>query len=149
MQVLTRRTVLRLCSLSLLAVLSGCQGDFPSSRVLDLKNVTVNESGSDWEIETTVRSRDNTDRGFRNVTIVGLTEGEDVVCRKAVGDMSIEEYQSEVTVMMSCSEFPTSIVPLTDESPCEENTYIDKRVYDDESDTWEEQEVECGTSNGG
>lgn len=149
MQVLTRRTVLRLCSLSPLAVLSGCQGDFPSSRVLDLKDVTANESESGWEIQTAVRSRDNTDRGFRNVTIVGRAKGGEVVCQEAVGDMSIDEDQSEVAVRMTCSEFLASIVPLTDESPCEENTYIDKRVYDDESDTWEEQEVECETSDGG
>jgi hypothetical protein len=42
-------------------------------------------------VKTTVRTRDNTDRGFHNVTIVGRTEDGEVVCRKVIGDMSVDD----------------------------------------------------------
>lgn len=135
--------MLRYCTLPFVAVLGGCQGDFPSSLVIDFKDVEVQQTGSDWTVETTIRTRDNTGRGFHNVTIVGRTEGGQVVCREEIGDMSVDDDQSEVPVTLDCSERPTSIVPVTDESPCEENTYINKRVYDDESDTWKEEEIPC------
>lgn len=139
----TRRTVLRYCTVPFIAALGGCQGDFPSSRVIDFKDVKVQQNESSWSVETTVRTRDNTNRNFHNVTIVGRTEDGKVVCRKTVGNMSLDGNQSGVSVTLDCSGFPANIVPMTDESPCEENTYINKRVYDGESNAWKEEEVEC------
>ena len=143
MMPITRRTILRSCALPFIATLGGCQGDFPDSRVIDFKDIEVTQLESTWSVKTTVRTRDNTDRGFHNVTIVGRTEGGEVVCRKAIGDMSVDDGQSEISVTLDCSKRPASIVPLTDESPCEENTHINKRVYDDKSNAWKEEEVEC------
>lgn len=140
---ITRRTMLRSCALPFIATLGGCQGDFPSSRVIDFKDIKVQQTESAWAVKTTVRTRDNINRGFHNVTIVGRTEGGEVVCREAIGDMSVDDDRSEISVTLGCSKRPTSIVPLTDESPCEENTYINKRVYDGESDVWKEEEVKC------
>lgn len=140
---MTRRTAVRYCTLPLAVVLGGCQGDYPSSRVIDFKDVEVQETESGWTVETTVRTRDNTGRGFHNVTIVGRTQGGQVVCREEIGDTSVDGDQSEVPVTLTCSERPTSIVPVTDESPCEENTYINERVYDEESETWREEEIPC------
>ena len=136
---LIRRKMLRY----FVATLGSCQGDFPSSRVIDFKDVKIRQTESSWFVETTVRTQDNTDRGFHNVTIVGRTEDGEAVCRQGIGNMSIDDDQSEISVTLDCSKRPASIVPLTDESPCEENTHINKRVYDDKSNAWKEEEVEC------
>ena len=73
------------------ATLGSCQGDFPSSRVIDFKDVKIRQTESSWFVETTVRTQDNTDRGFHNVTIVGRTEDGEVVCRQGIGNMSIDD----------------------------------------------------------
>lgn len=146
MLVLKRRAILRLCSLSSLTALSGCQGDFPSSRVLDLRSVTVTEIENGWQVDAVVRSRDNTNQGFHNVQIIDKTKDGTVVCQTRVGNMYIENDNSKVSITMTCSAFPTVLIPEATESACEQNTYIDKQVYDTESDSWIEQEIRCTDS---
>ncbi len=132
MKRISRRQTLRICTSSSIVLLSGCQGDFPESRTIDFTDVQVTKKGAKWLVETTVRARDNTGRGFHNVTIVGRSKDDTVVCRKFVGNMSVETGQTEVQITLSCSKFPTSIIPKADESTCEENAYLDKRVYNKE-----------------
>lgn len=143
MKGISRRTVLRLTAIVGISALSGCQGDFPSSRVIDFVDVSVEQANDDWEIITTVRTRDNTGRGFHNVRIVGRSAKGNEICSEEVGDLSVSERQSEVPVSLVCPSLPVEIVPLSEASPCEEDTFVHKRVYDSNSDTWEEQTIEC------
>lgn len=141
----TRRRLLTTSLPVAIGLLAGCQGDFARGRELYIQDVEAQPSDAEWTATVTVTSNDNTDRnGFRNVRLVGYSEDGTVLCRTRIGDMVGDSMTIRETVTLACEQRPHAIVPEADSSPCDENTFVDIRIYDGETDSWRTSELECG-----
>lgn len=138
----TRRSLIRTAAVGSTALVAGCP-DYPSSRVIDITMVQQQESQNNISLNVSVRSRDNTGRGFENVTVVGTTADGDVVCSEPVGNMSIDGSQEESTITLDCSTMPDTLVPRSEASPCDDNTIIETRRFNSSSEVWESGQLEC------
>lgn len=85
---------------------------------------------------------------FRNVSLVGLTESEDVACERELG--TVRESGELAPVEMVCTGFPRTITYLADESPCDEDTEISRAVYEGRREgehTWSAEAKRCRTDS--
>jgi len=139
---ISRRALFRTLAVGSTTFVAGCP-DFPPSRTIDITMVEWRESQGNVSLNVSVRTRDNTGRGFENVTVLGTTANGDVVCSESVGNMSNDGNQEEITVSLDCSTMPAVLLPRSDASPCDDNTNIEIRRFNTSSQVWETDELEC------
>jgi len=103
-------------------------------------NVSGVESGYEIRAETEVGVSGDWEP-IRNVSVVVQNEQETVVCRQNIGTIDSSGSQGETTI--SCDSLPHTITYEMDRDPCSGNILVGKMVYQNDSDHWEEQTIEC------
>lgn len=151
---ITRRELGRRVGVALPLVGSGCiTYDYPSEREITFRGTEViqAEAGS-YSIEVTLlmsaTGRSETWRAFHNVTITAYSVDNSVVCSEQIGDLT--EPGQQQTVQLNCDGFPHTITVSADETPCDEDTFLSKAVYDGRRDgarVWDVTDQECNTTS--
>jgi len=103
-------------------------------------NVSGVESGYEIRVETEVGVSGDWEP-IRNVSVVVQNEQGAVVCRQNIGTIDSSGSQGETTI--SCDSFPHTITYEMDRDPCSGSILVGKMVYQNDSDHWEEQTIEC------
>lgn len=140
-----RRSLLGWAGLPLGMAISGCVADYPAGRVLDVWNIEASQSNSSVTLNVTVRARNNLEPGgFHNVEVVGFSKSGDSICSEYVGDLAVGVESSQQTIALECSTRPHIVGIVADETPCDENTYIEFRGYNASNNVWKLMEWRCG-----
>jgi len=135
----TRRETLAAVVLTGVSV-SGCFADSNASISVRSLNVSGVESGYEIRVETEVGVSGDWEP-IRNVSVVVQNEQGAVVCRQNIGTIDSSGSQGETTI--SCDSFPHTITYEMDRDPCSGSILVGKMVYQNDSDHWEEQTIEC------
>lgn len=142
---ITRREVLLTSTSAASSLVAGCQGDYASGRELYIQDIEGSQTDSQWNFTVIVTSNDNTEQGgFSDVRIVGYSEGGQILCEERIGGMKDGSMTVRRTVKLECDSFPLVIAPEAESNACAEGTYIDIRVYDNRTDTWDSHQMSCG-----
>lgn len=138
---LTRREVLTLTALAPIP-LSGCvpEGSAHADLGMEIINVSENNDGYDVVIEVEGSTQGNLGP-FRNVSIVGYSGSESIVCRHVIGD--IQTPNNIDKQHFNCQGFPHTLRFNLEQDPCSEQFSIYKRVYDNATGAWRETSNKC------
>ena len=135
----TRRETLAAVGLAGVAI-AGCLAD--SNASISVRSLDVSEVESRYEIRVETEVGVSGDwEPIRNVSVVIQNEQGAVVCRQNIGTIDSSGSQGETTI--SCDSFPHTITYEMDRDPCSGSILVGKMVYQNDSDRWAEQTVEC------
>jgi hypothetical protein len=135
----TRRETLAAVGLAGVAV-AGCLAD--SNTSISVRSLDVSEINSGYEIRVETEVGVSGDwEPIRNVSVVVQNEQGTVVCRRNIGTINTSGSLGETT--MTCESFPHTITYEMDRDPCSESILVKKMVYQDDTDSWAPENVEC------
>jgi hypothetical protein len=98
-------------------------------------------------VNVTVEATNNLEPGgFHNVTVVAYATDGSRICSKQIGDMAVGKTKVTETANLDCGVKPAVIGVTANETPCDENTSVDIWVYNQSTDEWEFEQLECGES---
>ena len=149
----SRRDLLKTAGLAAGAALAGClEIDDPAvpHRDLGIRDIEITEQEPNnitiritplmsWQANSTEWAT------FHDVSLVGIDDAGDLICRKSLGDMIGRGDQEPIE--LSCRAFPHVVKYEADESPCAPDTRIDKAVYDRAVERWDVM-AQCPTPTG-
>lgn len=103
---ITRRRVLRTVFGVSIAWFAGCGG--PAARTIEIKQIESPVERDDalvipMEIEASARNMDPSAQTFHNVTVVGYTTNQQVICQQEIGTVGV---LNTPDINLSCSERP-------------------------------------------
>lgn len=135
-----------------LLTLAGCQGDFPSSRQLEIRGINKSSTESGWRFTITVTADilgkylNGGKPAFRDVTLVGYDETSDRICETHIGDIPDTEQLYKTEVTMVCEQIPTYLTFTTADGPCGADAVIQLLTYGPDEDQlqWRQDERTCG-----
>ena len=135
----TRRETLAAVGLAGVAI-AGCLAD--SNASISVRSLDVSEVESRYEIRVETEVGVSGDwEPIRNVSVVIQNEQGAVVCRQNIGTTDSSGSQGETTIV--CDSFPYTITYEMNRDPCSGSILVKKMVYQNDSDRWAEQTVEC------
>jgi len=135
----TRRRALVAISVGM-SPFTGCI-NAPGHRSLTITQLTVSEANGTYRIEFVPRVGGPNEDPFRNVSAVVLSSEGEVLCQHSLGTLSISDELEPVN--FTCNDFPQTITYQIERDPCAQNTTVNKRVYNEEIDSWNEVRLSC------
>jgi hypothetical protein len=125
---------------------AGCIADYSASRMLDIWEVEGKQSDSTWVANVTARTRNNLEPGgFHDVRVICYSESNEPLCSEKVGNLSIGTDSEQRTVSLECGTRPHAIHIIAKETPCDENTYINFRRFNESKEVWQSETRKCGS----
>lgn len=131
-----RRTALTTGVGAVTALTSGCGAyDFSAHRSLSPIRTSVEQSNSNWILNTSVNAEANgfvdpAKEAFHDVVLLVYSEAWNLISSKEVGDITDIAGAEIVPVTVTCPEFPYHLTFDATESPCDPNTVIRIATYD-------------------
>ena len=126
-------------------LLTGCFGDGPQDRRLDIdgQGVVENESGG-YNLSVIITASYPGHQPFQNVSVHGFTRDGRLVCQDTVGEIHRTGHEM---LTMQCDGFPRVIALDADVSPCQDDVSIEYVVFRDsaEEPRYVEKTRSCGT----
>lgn len=128
-----RRTLLTTLGSGLLVPITGCQGDFPSSKRLGMHVHSVERKGEEWTLEVTVfndTTVDSHSADFHDVELFVYSPKRELLRAEPVGTVPYTQGINEgVRLTTTCDRTPYLLALRAKESPCDEETRIQFRYY--------------------
>lgn len=145
----SRRSVAKWIGCSVIIPLSGCQGDFPSHRTLSTSGIQTEKINDEWRLNVTVvadltgRYHNTGSTPFNDVVLLGFSRGGSQICDTRIGDIPDTEMRYEEVVTLRCTELPHYLTFTAEETPCDEDTTIERLVYDPTEEVYTHEAREC------
>ena len=112
--------------------MSGCFAPGgPTQRTLSLENVSIKKDEGVFQISArtyfSVRNLDPND-AFHDISIVGYTEGNEIVCRHSVELGSELSHKVIKEVTFTCTELPNYLTTAVEEDSCDSTFFSKHRI---------------------